>query len=99
MLRGRKPKPKQAKDDKCPNCGYCPHCGRAAAPTVVPVPVYPPWYWPTVPYPYPYWIGTIPSTTGTIVSNDISGNTTTTIKNVGAPSDYEFWTIPAAPSS
>lgn len=38
--------------EKCPNCGYCPHCGRSN-------PVYPkPWY-PYNPYPYnpPYWYG------------------------------------------
>lgn len=34
--------------EKCPNCGYCPHCGRSNS-------VYPkPWY----PYNPPYWYGT-----------------------------------------
>lgn len=34
-------------EDRCPNCGYCPHCGQSArAPQVIPMPypVYPrPW--------------------------------------------------------
>ena len=33
--------------DRCPNCGYCPHCGQSAKPRVLPQP-YP------VPYPAPY---------------------------------------------
>jgi hypothetical protein len=56
----------------CPNCGYCPHCGRSAQP------VYPPTfvpYWPpTLPvYPSPWW--QVPPmgptwTTGTITAGD-----------------------------
>lgn len=37
----------------CPNCGYCPHCGRGGA---HPAPYYPAPYYPgpyTAPYPWP----------------------------------------------
>jgi len=41
--------------DRCPNCGFCPHCGQSKRPPVIPAP-YP------VPVPvrpwrpaYPYW--------------------------------------------
>lgn len=35
----------------CPNCGYCPTCGRSAQPVVTPsYPIYPV-------YPYPHWPG------------------------------------------
>lgn len=103
MPRGRKPK--QQKNDQCPNCGYCPHCGRAAAapvPTYVP---YPWWSWPSVPYPYPFWHTTVAGGNATTVAgNEIrfvgyDGNATTVIANGGASSAYEVWTIPAAPSS
>src|SRR4051812_30930880 len=37
-------KNEQHSDEKCPACGYCPHCGRRDAAPVVPMPVYPrPW--------------------------------------------------------
>lgn len=43
----------------CPNCGYCPCCGRANSapwPTYIPVPVYPAPY-----YPAPYYPTTAPA--------------------------------------
>lgn len=41
----------------CPNCGYCPACGRSNAP--VRFQFYPPWY---VPQPSPWWQPTYPWT-------------------------------------
>lgn len=37
----------------CPNCGYCPYCGRSAWP------VSPPWrpYYPVVTHYQPLWVG------------------------------------------
>lgn len=44
----------------CPNCGYCPHCGRGGYRTM---PLYPPAYpSPAYPwYPGPIWISSITS--------------------------------------
>lgn len=36
--------------DRCPNCGYCEHCGQAK-------PVYPRPYYPYPYHPHPYWYG------------------------------------------
>jgi hypothetical protein len=51
-----------APQQPCPNCGYCPCCGRGRYGFVPYQPYYPP-------YPQPVWIGTggyvQPSTTGT----------------------------------
>lgn len=35
-------------EDRCPNCGYCPHCGQSKRPPVIPVPcpVPAPYRWP-----------------------------------------------------
>ncbi len=43
----------------CPNCGYCPHCGRSNGYWTVPSVPYIPWY-PTYPYPLysTPWLGT-----------------------------------------
>jgi len=71
----------------CPNCGYCPHCGRSAAPP----PVYP--YWPSHPWYTPFWAVTpnsMPATptyttygatanmpvTSTVVMAKLEGSTT-----------------------
>lgn len=36
----------------CPNCGYCPHCGRSNRP----VPMVPaPWQWPSSPNTFPVY--------------------------------------------
>ena len=50
----------------CPNCGYCPHCGRRdAAPMPYPHPVYPaPWIYPRY-VPGPTWISQPNTTIGT----------------------------------
>jgi hypothetical protein len=40
-------------EDRCPNCGYCPHCGQSAKPRTVPMPY---------PYPVPYRVYTQPWT-------------------------------------
>ena len=42
--------------ETCPNCGYCPHCGRSAQP-YYPQPYYPvtPW-WQAPYYPQPTWV-------------------------------------------
>jgi hypothetical protein len=76
----------KAKDpeDRCPNCGYCPHCGQskqqALPPTYIPYPVYPyPYVRPWV-SPYPYTIygtsSTVTTTTtpsyGTTYTIDMS---------------------------
>jgi hypothetical protein len=51
-------KPDEKTEDRCPNCGYCPHCGQSTRPPVIPAP-YPvpvparPWQ----PYRGPYWYG------------------------------------------
>lgn len=66
-------------EDRCPNCGYCPHCGQsrqqALPPTYIPYPVYPyrPYVAPWV-TPYPYTV-TYTSTTpniGTSYTIDMS---------------------------
>jgi len=53
------PMPGPFSNDRCLNCGYCPHCGQSR---VKPWPVSP---WPTYPN-YPYWwyspTGTTPVT-------------------------------------
>lgn len=61
----------------CPACGYCPCCGRQAAPVVPYVPVYPqPYYPPPVMpwqppwYPFNPWGTTITVTAATL---DVSG--------------------------
>jgi len=55
--------------DKCPNCGYCPHCRWSSQPPITHpyFPSYP--YYPYAPY-YEPWI--VWSSTGT--SNEISIN-------------------------
>lgn len=42
----------------CPNCGYCPHCGRANPWRTAPVVPIQPWGWqqPPTHYTYPTWI-------------------------------------------
>ena len=37
----------------CPNCGYCPHCGRSNLSPMHPWPIYP-WWGIIPPYPNPY---------------------------------------------
>jgi len=45
----------------CPNCGYCPCCGRGVPHYFQP---YNPWNpWTPSPYPGPVWIGYTPTTT------------------------------------
>lgn len=51
--------------ERCPNCGYCPHCGQSAKPQVIPQPypvpyrVYPqPWTEREIGVPYRVWSGT-----------------------------------------
>lgn len=43
----------------CPNCGYCPHCGRGYHTQPYSPYVSPPLTWPTTPYPNPWivWCG------------------------------------------
>lgn len=63
----------------CPNCGYCPCCGRANSaprPLFVPVPVYPAPYSPVYPtttpwYPPIVWMGsgTAPAVSAGTVAN------------------------------
>lgn len=48
--------------NQCPNCGYCPHCGRSRQYT------YP--YYPYQYPPYTYTGGTIQSSQTTVSSND-----------------------------
>ncbi len=47
----------------CPNCGYCPCCGRGAGWPYYQQP-YNPWNPWAPPYPGPVWIGYTPTTTG-----------------------------------
>lgn len=66
------------KNDACPNCGYCPHCGRAEARPVQPV--YVPWGTAPYPlwiYPYTYPIYGTAATSVTITNADLplTGNT------------------------
>lgn len=48
----------------CPNCGYCPHCGRQ---NLMP---YNPWPQPPY-YPQPIWISTVPPVTGGLTGGSI----------------------------
>jgi hypothetical protein len=52
----------------CPNCGYCPTCGRPAGWPYYQQPYNPwnPWY--PYPTPGPVWIGYVPTTTGVMQS-------------------------------
>jgi hypothetical protein len=63
-----KPKSKApSKQHACPNCGYCPHCGRSDQPPVIPAPYpvpIPARPWPERPHrPWygPYWSVTPPN--------------------------------------
>jgi len=52
--------------DTCPNCGYCPTCGRANRPAPYwpqPYPYYRPWW-------YDGWVGGTYNTSDTIAGND-----------------------------
>lgn len=70
-------------DWTCPNCGYCPHCGRGAQMVpMYPQPIYPrPWpgggWWGI--YPPHDWIWNSETVTGTVAAgtSSISGNVTT----------------------
>lgn len=44
------------KDERCPHCGYCKHCGRSDRPVFIPspAPVFP--YWPSYPW-SPVYVG------------------------------------------
>jgi len=54
-------------EERCPNCGYCKHCGRSGGYQVGPyVPTYPNW---TV----PYWTGTNPNFTVSSVTPSTDG--------------------------
>lgn len=58
---------KNSKQDACPNCGYCPHCGRGGY-YMIPWPYRPLYPQPYIPYTAPYrqptWTwGVIDSTT------------------------------------
>lgn len=63
----------------CPNCGYCPHCGRQA---LAPYPyVQPPFVQPVAPTPYPWgqvWTSPLSTAASAI------GNTTTFTVNPNA---------------
>jgi hypothetical protein len=59
--------PIQHTESACPNCGYCPHCGRSNAPVMPwrPAPYYPA---------YPYW-GVYPNYGPVYGAPYIGGNT------------------------
>lgn len=66
----------EPKDERCPNCGYCKHCGQSTQPT--PVWIYPNyWYWPT--YRIPCQTHPTITTYGTADSNLIGTSTGTSI--------------------
>jgi hypothetical protein len=64
----------------CPNCGYCPHCGRGGHHAA---PYYSPYYTPyTVPYMPTYW-GPLPTLSGPMPTG-----TVTTTPSAGGYSAY-----------
>ena len=69
-------------DDRCPNCGYCKHCGQAKPVQVTPPPVFVPYIQPSPYVPWwqsPWYGGSVMTLTGTA---GIDG-TTTTAYNIG----------------
>ncbi len=55
-MAAKKASAKPAEQHACPNCGFCPHCGRSdrqqpMIPAPFPMPV------PARPWPRPYWYG------------------------------------------
>lgn len=74
---------KQETEDRCPNCGYCPTCGRANARY--------PW---TYPVPYsPWWTITYPGTGGQTVTYPMT--TWTSGTSGGSTSSYPISTTSA----
>lgn len=58
------------RDSTCPNCGYCPTCGRTSTPS-----------YPVYPWVYPTWVGPyrfLPNITWTVTSATSSGYVSST---------------------
>jgi hypothetical protein len=61
--------------DRCPNCGYCPNCGRKNAAPLIPYPYFVPYYQPAFPPMYPWPITISGASRGGVTITAFSGGT------------------------
>ncbi len=90
-MASKKTEVKAQEQHACPNCGYCPHCGRSDQhPPVIPAPYPAPVPFRPLPRPYPYWYGEgkVWSGGSSVAPRFGSGNSTTPEHLRSAPTTY-----------